>query len=534
MKLSPILFLGSSFVDAKKADKVVSKPYLNGDVRYTVESAEYWTSLGLTINPEDIYGDDGKAAYAGVQLWNNQPYTNAVGENRFKVDYYLDSSLTSSTHNLIRSSLALMSTELCLDFNQIDCNTIECNPDGIMSFFQSGGCWSYIGRLWSRVNEISIGRGCEWQSTIQHEVMHALGFHHEQVRPDRDQYVKVHFENIQSGMEGNFNKLTTSQWVDQDISYDIASVMQYSGYGFSTNGKPTITIIVDGVDTGMAVVDKADRSSSMDTWQLCKLYNCDKCAGHEISSYSGAAHSQYMHKCSDDFLRYYFHSRCRDGFRDCENGDDENESNALCSGTTTTATTTTKTTTTTTTTTTTKTTTTSEANVCDTLNIIQPTGKKYGLIKAKLPYPLGGISANTISVRYNFVSAKVWTKEYLGFLTFTQGVCGADFLKAISNGRVTFDAMDKQAVYDTADQHRHLGEKMVTIQFRHKQKGTIKSDYGNAKKDQVVVQFTGMDGVTFGNKNMMNCLQKAKVSMIKNGSQVAAHGKTNVASCINI
>jgi hypothetical protein len=68
--------------------------------------------------------------------------------------------------------------------------------------------------------------------------------------------------------------------------------------------------------------------------------------------------------------------------------------------------------------------------------------------------------------RYNFVSAKVWTKEYLGFLTFTQGVCGADFLKAISNGRVTFDAMDKQAVYDTADQHRHLGEKMVTIQFR--------------------------------------------------------------------
>ena len=51
----------------------------------------------------------------------------------------------------------------------------------LISFFQSGGCWSYIGRLWSRVNEISIGRGCEWQSTIQHEVMHALGFHHEQV-----------------------------------------------------------------------------------------------------------------------------------------------------------------------------------------------------------------------------------------------------------------------------------------------------------------------------------------------------------------
>ena len=58
-------------------------------------------------------------------------------------------------------------------------------------------------------------------------------------------------------MEGNFNKLTTSQWVDQDISYDIASVMQYSGYGFSTNGQPTITIIVDGVGTDAKKIEKS-------------------------------------------------------------------------------------------------------------------------------------------------------------------------------------------------------------------------------------------------------------------------------------
>ena len=62
-------------------------------------------------------------------------------------------------------------------------------------------CWSSVGKLYKRpgAQEISLANGCLMHSTIMHEVLHSLGFWHEQSRPDRDQFIEVFWENIQEG-----------------------------------------------------------------------------------------------------------------------------------------------------------------------------------------------------------------------------------------------------------------------------------------------------------------------------------------------
>lgn len=62
-------------------------------------------------------------------------------------------------------------------------------------------CYSYVGRRGGKQVVSLARRGCLYHGTVQHELLHALGFNHEQTRSDRDNHIRVLLQNVQSGNE---------------------------------------------------------------------------------------------------------------------------------------------------------------------------------------------------------------------------------------------------------------------------------------------------------------------------------------------
>ena len=77
-------------------------------------------------------------------------------------------------------------------------------------------CWCEVGKVRGRKTWLSIGNGCEYKHVMTHELGHAIGFWHEQSRPDRDNYLKIHWENIQdSKLSMSLASIKLSQYLLQ-------------------------------------------------------------------------------------------------------------------------------------------------------------------------------------------------------------------------------------------------------------------------------------------------------------------------------
>ena len=71
-------------------------------------------------------------------------------------------------------------------------------------------------------------------------MLHAAGFWHEQSRPDRNDNVRIFWENIQNGFDDNFARYSRAEVTTLDLPYDTGSVMHYASTAFSKNGRATI------------------------------------------------------------------------------------------------------------------------------------------------------------------------------------------------------------------------------------------------------------------------------------------------------
>ena len=309
------------------------EPLLNADMRYTPNTAAYWRSMGRTIFDEwIIYPDDVPDSYSqdySEELipennmiswsWKANPFISN-GKRRWQINYSFHSDDKWTSHDeehreKIRNGLQKMEDQTCLTFVEQN-KDFPDYPGGLMRFVSAYGCWTTIGRdpmpRDSPNNLISLGESCTGIGTIHHEVMHSLGVGHEQGRFDRDDHVDVHWDNIQETYLSQFNKVDEDRWVDMKVPYDFHSVMQYGGNSFQINkDEPTISYKRDGhqIKKGDPVENKGGMGSfgmsSMDVYQLCKMYECETCAHRDIPTYEGKAYENYMYQCKKSRMVSY-------------------------------------------------------------------------------------------------------------------------------------------------------------------------------------------------------------------------------------
>ena len=68
---------------------------------------------------------------------------------------------------------------------------------------------------------------CKQLGIPVHEIGHAIGFWHEQSRPNRDEFVTINFPNIITGALLNFDKRIVAHSENKSVEYDYGSVMHY-------------------------------------------------------------------------------------------------------------------------------------------------------------------------------------------------------------------------------------------------------------------------------------------------------------------
>ncbi|XP_057678984.1 meprin A subunit alpha-like [Corythoichthys intestinalis] len=197
------------------------------------------------------------------------PSRNAILDEtrrwKFPIPYILTDSLELNAKGVILQAFEEYRLRSCVDFKPYEGET------SYISFTKLSGCWSYVGD--DKIGQnVSIGARCDTKAIVQHELLHALGFYHEQSRSDRDDYVNIWWDQIEEGKEHNFNKYEDDFITDLNTPYDYESIMHYRPFSFNKNASiPTITTAIPSFNE---IIGQRLDFSEVDIKRLNHMYSC--------------------------------------------------------------------------------------------------------------------------------------------------------------------------------------------------------------------------------------------------------------------
>ncbi|XP_020288864.1 bone morphogenetic protein 1 isoform X2 [Pseudomyrmex gracilis] len=199
------------------------------------------------------------------------------------IPYEIDGNFSGAHKALFKQAMRHWENFTCIKFVE---RVPREHPNYILFTERPCGCCSFVGRRGNGPQAISIGKNCDKFGIVVHELGHVVGFWHEHTRPDRDRHVQIIRDNIMSGQEYNFNKLTEEEVNSLGLPYDYDSIMHYAKNTFSKGTYLDTILPMETHGKKRPEIGQRIRLSEGDIAQTNLLYKCHKC-GRTFQENSG-------------------------------------------------------------------------------------------------------------------------------------------------------------------------------------------------------------------------------------------------------
>ncbi|QQP50138.1 Metalloendopeptidase [Caligus rogercresseyi] len=217
-----------------------------------------------------------------------------------EIPYVLGSGYSVNDRAVILSAMRHIEQRVCIKFvvRSTQKNYVLIKND-------ESGCFATLG-YHNRRGQHTLnlqrtdarGRTCMIMGIAAHEMLHVLGFAHEQTRADRDQYVQINWSNIRRSSISNYFRSTevgsserppvcdpksSQKSFDNCVSgfktetfgmpYDFGSIMHYGLDYFTTTGRDTMSVRAE-VPIGIKIGNR-DGMTHLDAQKAQAKYGCN-------------------------------------------------------------------------------------------------------------------------------------------------------------------------------------------------------------------------------------------------------------------
>ena len=275
----------------------------------------------VCVPPETAIDARSNALRADVGLWPMDP---ASGIYVVKYAFY------GSFKNKIKAHARKVLSRLSKATNM---NFVESRSGFHLQLTKSNSCASYIGIYQSfgpryGGQPIWLRNGCtKRQRVLVHEVMHALGYHHEHKRHDASRVLQKFYKNIKYGDNGwwwkQFTAVNTPSETNSETP-DLYSVMMYRPKFKKQRGTPATMFPLASLEGGAGPNGKP---TPCDLYHFILRYpgNPDKCSGKYTENMGNVWNSDLSDdgdaqpwKCVDASV---YEQRCTDWLEQWEGGE---------------------------------------------------------------------------------------------------------------------------------------------------------------------------------------------------------------------